>query len=163
MVISPRIKGFICITAHPDGCRENVRRQMEYVEKNGKTENGPKNVLIIGASTGYGLASRIALAFGSGANTLGIMFEKNATATRTAMTRVDMMVANHARGSPPERIWMMDRIEARMETMPNRVSTQATVLFRASSSSRWCSTRIFSLLVMSSTASGMRLVSITAW
>ena len=84
MVISPRIKGFICITAHPDGCRENVRRQMEYVEKNGKTENGPKNVLIIGASTGYGLASRIALAFGSGANTLGIMFEKNATATRTA-------------------------------------------------------------------------------
>ena len=52
MVISPRIKGFICITAHPDGCRENVRRQMEYVEKNGKTENGPKNVLIIGASTG---------------------------------------------------------------------------------------------------------------
>lgn len=84
MVISPRVKGFICITAHPDGCRENVRRQIEYVEKNGKMENSPKNVLIIGASTGYGLASRIALAFGGGANTLGIMFEKSATATRTA-------------------------------------------------------------------------------
>lgn len=84
MVISPRIKGFICITAHPDGCRESVRRQIEYVEKNGKIGNGPKNVLIIGASTGYGLASRITLAFGCGANTLGIMFEKTATATRTA-------------------------------------------------------------------------------
>lgn len=84
MVISPRIKGFICITAHPDGCRESVRRQMEYVEKKGKIGNGPKNVLIIGASTGYGLASRITLAFGCGANTLGIMFEKTATATRTA-------------------------------------------------------------------------------
>lgn len=84
MVISPRIKGFICITAHPDGCRESVRRQMEYVEKNGAIGNGPKNVLIIGASTGYGLASRITLAFGCGANTLGIMFEKPATATRTA-------------------------------------------------------------------------------
>lgn len=84
MVISPRIKGFICITAHPDGCRESVRRQIEYVEKNGAIGNGPKNVLIIGASTGYGLASRITLAFGCGANTLGIMFEKPATATRTA-------------------------------------------------------------------------------
>lgn len=86
MIVEPKVKGFICITAHPDGCCESVRRQIEYV-KSKKPEhpaNAPKKVLVIGASTGYGLASRITAAFGYGADTLGIMFEKEATEKRTA-------------------------------------------------------------------------------
>lgn len=83
MVIKPKARGFICTTAHPKGCEESVRRQIEYVKKNGSME-GPKKVLVLGASTGYGLASRIAAAFGCGAATLGVMFEKEATERRTA-------------------------------------------------------------------------------
>ena len=83
MVIKPKARGFICTTAHPKGCEESVRRQIEYVKKNGSME-GPKRVLVLGASTGYGLASRIAAAFGCGAATLGVMFEKEATERRTA-------------------------------------------------------------------------------
>lgn len=88
MIVEPKVKGFICITAHPDGCKESVRRQIEYVKK--QRENAPaparapKKVLVIGASTGYGLASRISAAFGYDAATLGIMFEKEATDKRTA-------------------------------------------------------------------------------
>ncbi len=66
----------MCITTHPTGCDANVRRQIDHVKANGAVENGPKNVLVIGASTGYGLASRITAAFGSGAATLGVFFEK---------------------------------------------------------------------------------------
>jgi len=83
MVVEPKVKGFICTTAHPVGCRENVRRQIEYIKASGKN-HGPKRVLVIGASTGYGLASRIAAAFGSHADTLGVMFEKEAAGRRTA-------------------------------------------------------------------------------
>lgn len=83
MIIKPKARGFICTTAHPKGCEESVRRQIEYVKKNGSME-GPKKVLVLGASTGYGLASRIAAAFGCGAATLGVMFEKEATERRTA-------------------------------------------------------------------------------
>jgi len=83
MIVEPKVKGFICTTAHPSGCRENVKRQIEYTKSLGKN-NGPKNVLVIGASTGYGLASRISLAFGAGANTLGVMFEKEGNEKRTA-------------------------------------------------------------------------------
>ncbi len=83
MIVEPRIKGFICTTAHPDGCRENVIRQIEFVKKNGII-NGPKKVLIIGASTGYGLASRITAAFGCQADTIGIMYEREASGKRTA-------------------------------------------------------------------------------
>ena len=83
MIVEPKVKGFICTTAHPEGCKENVRRQIEYTKSLGKN-NGPKNVLVIGASTGYGLASRISLAFGAGANTLGVMFEKEGNEKRTA-------------------------------------------------------------------------------
>ena len=79
MIIKPRVRGFMCITTHPGGCEENVRQQMEYVEARGALQNGPKKVLIIGASTGYGLASRITAAFGCGAGTLGIFFEKEGT------------------------------------------------------------------------------------
>jgi len=79
MIIKPRVRGFLCITTHPVGCEANVSNQIEYVKSQGPIENGPKRVLVIGASTGYGLASRITAAFGSGADTLGIFFEKEGT------------------------------------------------------------------------------------
>ena len=78
MIIQPKVKGFICTTAYPKGCAENVKRQITYV-KNHPAMEGAKNVLVIGCSTGYGLASRISLAYGAKANTLGIMFEKQPT------------------------------------------------------------------------------------
>lgn len=76
MVIKPRVRGFLCTTTHPTGCAANVKDQVEYVKANGAITGGPKKVLVIGASTGYGLASRITAAFGSGAATLGLFFEK---------------------------------------------------------------------------------------
>lgn len=76
MVIKPRIRGFICVTAHPAGCAKHVQEQIDYVKKQGAIKNAPKKVLIIGASTGYGLASRIVAAFAGGADTLGVFFEK---------------------------------------------------------------------------------------
>jgi len=79
MVIKPRVRGFLCTTTHPLGCAENVRRQIAYVQKRGSVAGGPKRVLVIGASTGYGLASRIVAAFGCGAETLGVFFEKEGT------------------------------------------------------------------------------------
>jgi enoyl-[acyl-carrier protein] reductase/trans-2-enoyl-CoA reductase (NAD+) len=79
MIIKPRVRGFLCITTHPVGCEANVSNQIDYVKSQGPIENGPKRVLVIGASTGYGLASRITAAFGSGAATLGIFFEKEGT------------------------------------------------------------------------------------
>ncbi len=79
MIIKPKTRGFICTTTHPTGCEKNVAEQVAKVEKDGAIENGPKNVLVIGASTGYGLASRITAAFGSGAATLGVFLEKPPT------------------------------------------------------------------------------------
>ena len=76
MVIKPKVRGFLCTTTHPEGCAENVRRQIRYTQSQGAIENGPQRVLVIGASTGYGLASRITAAFGCGASTLGVFFEK---------------------------------------------------------------------------------------
>ncbi len=83
MIIQPKVRGFICTNAHPKGCAANVRQQVEYVKGRGPVANGPKNVLVIGASTGYGLASRITAAFGCGAKTLGIFFEKEPDEKRT--------------------------------------------------------------------------------
>ena len=83
MVIKPKIRGFICTNAHPAGCAESVNRQIEFVKSQSYAENGPKNVLVIGSSTGYGLASRIVSTFGHGANTLGIFFEKEGTERKT--------------------------------------------------------------------------------
>lgn len=83
MIIQPKVRGFICTNAHPKGCAANVKQQIDYVRKNGAIANGPKNVLVIGASTGYGLASRITAAFGCGAKTLGIFFEKEPDEKRT--------------------------------------------------------------------------------
>lgn len=83
MIVEPKVKGFICTTAHPAGCEANVNNQIHYVKEKEKIE-GPKKVLVIGASTGYGLASRITAAFGMGAATIGVMFEKEASGKRTA-------------------------------------------------------------------------------
>lgn len=83
MVVEPRVKDYICTTAHPVGCAENVKNQIKYVKAQPKVK-GPKKVLVIGASTGYGLASRIAVAFGYDADTLGVMFEKESNGRRTA-------------------------------------------------------------------------------
>ena len=77
------MRGFICLTAHPDGCEKNVVSQIEYVKSKGPIE-GPKNVLVIGASTGFGLASRITAAFGSNAATIGVFFEKPPAEGKTA-------------------------------------------------------------------------------
>lgn len=84
MVIKPRVRGFMCITAHPAGCAANVKQQIDYVKAHGPIAGGPKKVLVIGASTGYGLASRIVSAFGAGAATLGVFFEKEGTESKPA-------------------------------------------------------------------------------
>ncbi|MEQ8514642.1 MAG: bifunctional NADH-specific enoyl-ACP reductase/trans-2-enoyl-CoA reductase, partial [Chromatocurvus sp.] len=76
MVIKPRVRGFLCTTTHPVGCAANVKAQIAHVRGQGPVPHAPKRVLVIGASTGYGLASRITAAFGGGADTLGIFFEK---------------------------------------------------------------------------------------
>lgn len=84
MIIQPKVRGFICTTAHPAGCAAHVNEQIDYIKKHAKLTNGPKKVLVIGASTGYGLASRIAAAFGANAQTIGVFFEKEAEGNRTA-------------------------------------------------------------------------------
>ncbi len=84
MIIKPRVRGFICITAHPVGCERNVQEQIAVTRAAGHAKGkGPKRVLVIGASTGYGLASRITAAFGYGAATLGVFFEKPSTHEKT--------------------------------------------------------------------------------
>lgn len=83
MIVEAKVRGFICTTAHPLGCEKNVQEQMDYVN-NHKKIDGPKNVLIIGASTGYGLASRIVSLAGSNAKTIGVFYEKEAKGKRTA-------------------------------------------------------------------------------
>lgn len=83
MIIEPKVRGFICTAAHPEGCAQNVADQIAYV-RDQVGFSGPKNVLVIGASTGYGLASRIVSAFGCGAKTIGVFFEKPAQGKRTA-------------------------------------------------------------------------------
>ena len=84
MIVAPKIRGFICTTAHPDGCARHVAEQIAVVQKRGPIAHGPRKVLVIGASTGYGLASRIAAAFGSGAATIGVFFERPGEPGRTA-------------------------------------------------------------------------------
>lgn len=83
MIVEPKVKGFICTTAHPAGCKESVRRQIAYCKEKGMVE-GPKKVLVIGSSTGYGLASRIAVTYGYGADTIGVAFERESNGRRTA-------------------------------------------------------------------------------
>lgn len=84
MIIKPKVRGFICINAHPQGCAANVQEQIAFTKAQGAVVGGPKTVLVLGCSTGYGLASRITAAFGSGAKTLGVCFEKPPTDSKTA-------------------------------------------------------------------------------
>ena len=84
MIIKPKVRGFVCVTAHPAGCAAHVGEWINYVKSKGPIKNGPRKVLVIGASTGYGLASRVAAAFGSGAATLGIFYERPSEEGRTA-------------------------------------------------------------------------------
>lgn len=84
MIVKPRVRGFVCVTAHPEGCARHVRDQIDYVRAAGRIQGGPRSVLVIGASTGYGLATRIVSAFGCGASTIGVFFEKPSENGRTA-------------------------------------------------------------------------------
>lgn len=84
MIIKPKVRGFICTNAHPQGCAANVHEQIEFIKAQGPIAGGPKNVLVVGASTGYGLASRITAAFGCNAKTVGVFFEKPPSDKRTA-------------------------------------------------------------------------------
>jgi enoyl-[acyl-carrier protein] reductase/trans-2-enoyl-CoA reductase (NAD+) len=84
MIIKPKVRGFVCVTAHPAGCAAHVAEWINYVRAKGTIANGPKRVLVIGASTGYGLASRVTAAFGSGAATLGVFYERPSEEGRTA-------------------------------------------------------------------------------
>ena len=84
MVIKPKVRGFVCVTAHPGGCAAQVQEQIDYVKAKGPVKDGPRKVLVIGASTGYGLASRITSAFGSGAATVGVFYERPSEEGRTA-------------------------------------------------------------------------------
>lgn len=84
MIINPKVRGFICITAHPSGCANNVQEQIDYIRAQTPIANGPKKVLIIGASTGYGLSSRVTSAFASNADTIGVLFEREPTPSKTA-------------------------------------------------------------------------------
>ncbi len=79
MIIKPKIRGFICTTTHPVGCEANVKEQIAYTKAQGPIKNAPKRVLVVGSSSGYGLSSRIAAAFGGGAASIGVFFEKPGT------------------------------------------------------------------------------------
>lgn len=84
MIIKPKVRGFVCVTAHPEGCAAHVQEWIDHVKAGGPIKAGPKKVLVIGASTGYGLASRIAAAFGSEAATLGVFYERPSEEGRPA-------------------------------------------------------------------------------
>jgi len=84
MIIKPKVRGFVCVTAHPTGCSAHIQQQIDYVKSKGPIKDGPKKVLVLGSSTGFGLGSRIAAAFGSGAATLGIFFERPSEEGRPA-------------------------------------------------------------------------------
>ena len=103
MIVEPKVREFICTTAHPTGCYENVKRQIAYVKDKGTIE-GPKRVLVIGASTGYGLASRITAAFACQASTIGVMFEKPSNGKRT-----DGIIPLHLKKKPKKMDFMQNQ------------------------------------------------------
>ncbi|HSX51174.1 MAG TPA: enoyl-ACP reductase FabV [Cellvibrio sp.] len=84
MIIKPKVRGFICTNAHPQGCAVNVQEQIAFTKAKGPVANAPKKVLVLGCSTGFGLSSRITAAFGGGAATLGVCFEKEPSESKTA-------------------------------------------------------------------------------
>lgn len=83
-IVRPRIRGFICTSAHPAGCRQNIQNQVDYIKTDTRTKGSGLNALVVGASTGYGLASRIALTWIYGADSLGVFYERPASGKRTA-------------------------------------------------------------------------------
>jgi len=101
-VVKPKVRGFVCVTAHPAGCAAHVREQIEYVKSQPPLAHGPKKVLILGASTGYGLSSRIVAAFGAKAATLGVFYERPCDKGRPASAgwynSVAVEQAAHAEG-----------------------------------------------------------------
>lgn len=84
MIIQPKVRGFVCVTSHPGGCAANVREQIDVARAQGKVTGGPQRVLVVGSSTGYGLSSRIEAAFGCGAETFGVFFERPSSNGRPA-------------------------------------------------------------------------------
>jgi len=102
MIIRPKVRGFVCVTAHPEGCAAHVQEWINHVQGRGPIAGGPKRVLVIGASTGYGLASRITAAFGCGASTVGVVFERPSEEGRPATpgwyNTIAMTRAARARG-----------------------------------------------------------------
>jgi enoyl-[acyl-carrier protein] reductase/trans-2-enoyl-CoA reductase (NAD+) len=84
MIIKPKVRGFVCVTAHPEGCAAHIQQWIDHVKAQGPIKAGPRKVLVIGSSTGYGLASRISAAFGSGAATVGVFFERPSEEGRSA-------------------------------------------------------------------------------
>ncbi|HAM73363.1 MAG TPA: bifunctional NADH-specific enoyl-ACP reductase/trans-2-enoyl-CoA reductase [Verrucomicrobiales bacterium] len=86
MVIKPKVRGFICVTAHPQGCAAHVQEWIDYIRKQGPIAGAPPRVLVVGSSTGYGLASRITAAFGAGARTIGVAFERPSEPDRLGTT-----------------------------------------------------------------------------
>jgi len=82
MIIKPKVRGFVCVTAHPEGCAAHVQEWIDYVKAQPPVEQGPKKVLVIGSSTGYGLASRITAAFGAQASTIGVFYERPSSEDR---------------------------------------------------------------------------------
>ena len=84
MIVRPKVRGFFCVTAHPAGCAAHIQEQIDQIRNRGPIQNGPKRALVIGASTGYGLASRITAAFGSGAGTIGIYYDRPPAEDRPA-------------------------------------------------------------------------------
>ncbi|MSU46405.1 MAG: trans-2-enoyl-CoA reductase family protein [Lacunisphaera sp.] len=84
MIIKPKVRGFVCVTAHPTGCAAHIQQQIDHIKARGPIKHGPRKVLVIGASTGYGLASRITAAFGSGAASVGIFYERPSEEGRSA-------------------------------------------------------------------------------
>lgn len=84
MIIRPKVRGFVCVTAHPEGCAAHIQEWIDHIKSKGPIQHGPKRVLVLGASTGYGLASRIAAAFGSDAATLGVFYERPSEEGRPA-------------------------------------------------------------------------------
>src|SRR5664279_2456467 len=84
MILRPKVRGFVCVTAHPVGCAAHIQEQIDYVRRQGPIKDGPKRALVIGASTGYGLASRITAAFGSNAGTFGVFYDRPSEEGRPA-------------------------------------------------------------------------------
>jgi enoyl-[acyl-carrier protein] reductase/trans-2-enoyl-CoA reductase (NAD+) len=144
MVIKPKVRGFVCVTAHPTGCRAHVRRQIAHVQAMGPINAGPKKVLVIGASTGYGLASRVTAAFGSGAATLGIFFERPSEEGRTATpgwyNTIGFTKAAHAAGLYAKNIngaAFSDAIKAQaLETIKNDLGQVDLVVYSLASPRR---------------------------